>query len=301
MSYITVIMARVSFSQYSMWHNCPQQYKLAYIDKLGESSSNIHSIFGTAMHETLQNYLEKCLRISKSQADKMIDLQEYLKERMRDAYLKETEGEIGNTTICTKEEMVEFLEDGNILLDWFQKPKNFNKFFSLKHDELVAIEQPINTKISENVNFMGFIDLIIRDTFNGRYRIIDFKTSTRGWSKYQKSDPVKNAQILLYKKFYAELLNISEDVIDVEFIILKRKVEVREDIPTHRISKHVPANGKVSVNKAWKGFTDFVESVFDKDGNYRTDVEYRKNATKLCEWCEFFDRGICDRGLKNLN
>jgi predicted RecB family nuclease len=253
------------------------------------------------MHETLQNYLEKCLRISKSQADKMIDLKEYLKERMRDAYLKETEGEIGNTTICTKEEMVEFLEDGNVLLDWFQKPKNFNKFFSLKHDELVAIEQPINTKISENVNFMGFIDLIIRDTFNGRYRIIDFKTSTRGWSKYQKSDPVKNAQILLYKKFYAELLNISEDVIDVEFIILKRKVQVVEDIPTHRMSKHVPANGKVSVNKAWKGFTEFVESVFDKDGNYRTDIEFPKNATKLCEWCEFFDRGICDRGLKNLN
>lgn len=294
-------MARVSFSQYSMWHSCPQQYKLSYIDKLGENSSNIHSIFGTAMHETLQNYLEKCLRISKSQADKMIDLNEYLKERMKDSYLKETGGEIGNTTICTKEEMVEFLEDGNILLDWFQKPKNFNKFFSLKHDELVAIEQPINTKITENVNFMGFIDLVIRDTFTGRYKIIDFKTSTRGWSKYQKSDAVKNSQILLYKKFYAELLNISEDVIDVEFIILKRKVVVVEDMPTHRISKHIPANGKVSVNKAWKGFTDFVESVFDNDGNYRMDVPFPKNATKLCEWCEFHHRGLCDRGLKNLN
>jgi hypothetical protein len=293
-------MARVSFSQYSMWHSCPHQYKLSYIDGLSESSSNIHSIFGTAMHETLQNYLEKCLRISKSQADKMIDLKDYLKERMRETYLKETEGEL-NSNICTKEEMVEFLEDGNILLDWFQKSKNFNRFFSLKHDELVAIEQPINTKIAENVNFMGFIDLVIRDTFNGRYRIIDFKTSTRGWSKYQKSDPVKNAQILLYKKFYAELLKISEDIIDVEFIILKRKVEVREDIPTHRMSKHIPANGKVSVNKAWKGFTEFVESVFDKDGNYRTDVEFPKNATKLCEWCEFHHRGICDRGLKNLN
>ena len=294
-------MARVSFSQYSMWHNCPQQYKLNYIDGLGTNSSNIHSIFGTACHETLQHYLDKCLRISKSQADKMIDLKEYLKERMRETYLKETEGEIGNTTICTKEEMVEFLEDGNILLDWFQKPKNFNKFFSLKHDELVAIEQPINTKISENVNFMGFIDLVIRDTFTGKYKIIDFKTSTRGWSKYQKSDPVKSAQILLYKKFYAELLNISEDVIDVEFIILKRKVEVREDIPTHRISKHIPANGKVSVNKAWSGFKEFVESVFDNEGKYRMNIDYPKKATKLCEWCEFFHRGLCDRGLKNLN
>ena len=288
MSYIRVIMARVSFSQYSMWHNCPQQYKLAYIDKLGENSSNIHSIFGTAMHETLQNYLEKCLRISKSQADKMIDLQEYLKERMRDAYLKETEGEIGNTTICTKEEMVEFLEDGNVLLDWFQKPKNFNKFFSLKHDELVAIEQPINTKISENVNFMGFIDLIIRDTFNGRYRIIDFKTSTRGWSKYQKSDPIKNTQILLYKKFYAEMLKISEDMIEVEFIILKRKVSENADYHIPRISRHVPASGKPSINKAWKGFTEFVDNVFNADGSYRTDIPFPKKPSKLCGWCEFY-------------
>lgn len=293
-------MARVSFSQYSMWHNCPQQYKLAYIEGLSESTSNIHSIFGTAMHETLQNYLEKCLRISKSQADKMIDLKEYLKERMRETYLKESGGEIGSN-ICTKEEMVEFLEDGNVLLDWFQKSKNFNKFFSLKHDELVAIEQPINTKIADNVNFMGFIDLIIRDTFTGKYKIIDFKTSTRGWSKYQKSDPVKNAQILLYKKFYAELIGISEDMIDVEFIILKRKVEVKEDIPTHRMSRHVPANGKPSINKAWKGFTEFVETVFNKDGTYNLEIEYPKKATKLCEWCEFFERGICDRGLKNTN
>ena len=54
-------MARVSFSQYSMWSSCPQHYKLQYIDKLSESTSNIHLVFGTAMHETLQEYLEKCL------------------------------------------------------------------------------------------------------------------------------------------------------------------------------------------------------------------------------------------------
>lgn len=280
-------MARVSFSQYSMWSTCPQQYKLAYIDGLSESTSNIHSVFGTAMHETLQHYLDKVLKISKTQADKMINLKEFLKERMRETYIKESNN--GETPICTKEEMVEFLEDGNVLLDWFQKSKNFNRFFSLKHDELVAIEQPINTKIGDNVNFMGFIDLVIRDTFNGRYRIVDFKTSTRGWSKYQKSDPVKNAQILLYKKFYAELIGVSEDIIDVEFIILKRKVMVREDIPTHRMSKHVPANGKPSINKAWKGFKDFVDSVFDETGNYK-NVAYPKKPSKLCEWCEFLGK-----------
>lgn len=287
-------MARVSFSQYSMWSGCPQQYKLAYIDGLAQSGGSIHTIFGTAMHETLQEYLDKCLRISKSQADKLMDLKETLKHKMRDCYLKEVEGEIGNTDVCTKEELVEFLEDGCVLLEWFQKSKNFNKFFSLRHDELVAIEQPINTKIAENVNFLGFIDLIVRDTFTGRYRIIDFKTSTKGWSSYQKKDPTKNAQILLYKKFYAELLSISEDMIDVEFIILKRKVMENPEFVIPRISKHIPASGKPSINKAWSNFKEFVDTVFDSEGNFRMDIDYPKKPSRLCEWCEFWNRGLCD-------
>ena len=53
-------MARVSFSQYAMWSGCPQQYKLSYIDELAQSGGSIHTIFGTAMHETLQEYLDKC-------------------------------------------------------------------------------------------------------------------------------------------------------------------------------------------------------------------------------------------------
>jgi RecB family exonuclease len=279
-------MARVSFSQYSMWSSCPQQYKLSYIDGLSQSTSNIHSVFGSAMHETLQEYLSKCLRISKSQADKGMDTKAFLKEKMREMYLKESNE--GKDPICTKEELVEFLEDGNLILDYFQKSKNFNNFFSLKYDELVAIEQPINTKIREHINFLGFIDLVVRSKFDNKYRIIDFKTSTSGWSKYQKKDPTKNAQILLYKKFYSEMLGVSMDMIDVEFIILKRKVSENADYVIPRISRHVPANGKPSINKAWNEFNTFVDNVFNTDGTYRTDVQFPKKPSKLCGWCEFY-------------
>jgi hypothetical protein len=238
------------------------------------------------MHETLQEYLSRCLRISKSQADKGMDTKAFLKEKMREIYLKESNE--GANPICTKEELVEFLEDGNLILDYFQKSKNFNNFFSLKYDELVAIEQPINTKIREYINFLGFIDLVVRSKFDGKYKIIDFKTSTSGWSKYQKKDPTKNAQILLYKKFYSEMLGVSMDMIDVEFIILKRKVSDNTEYHIPRISRHVPANGKPSINKACNEFNLFVDNVFNTDGTYRTDVEYMKKPSKLCGWCEFY-------------
>ena len=83
-------MAKVSFSQYSMWSSCPHQYKLNYIDKLGESSSNIHTIFGTAMHETIQHYLSVMYGVSKKQADE-INKDRLLLEKMREAYKSEAD------------------------------------------------------------------------------------------------------------------------------------------------------------------------------------------------------------------
>jgi hypothetical protein len=90
------------------------------------------------------------------------------------------------------------------------------------------------------------------------------------------------------------MLNISQDMIEVEYIILKRKVAEVEDYTIPRISRHVPASGKPSVNKAWNGFLGFVESVFDEMGNYKMSIDYPKKPSKLCDWCEFKQRGICD-------
>lgn len=279
-------MARVSFSQYSTWMSCPNQYKLSYIDKLGENKSNISLIFGTAMHEVIQSYVDVCLRVSKKQADRSMNLKDILTEKIRELYLKESKENTVN--VCTKEELVEHLEDGILILEQFQKSKHFNKFFDLKYDEVIAIEQPLNLIIKNGVNFVGFIDLVIRDTFNDTYKIIDFKTSTKGWSDYHKKDEVKNSQILLYKKFYSELFGVSADKINVEFIILKRKIPENTEYPIPRISKHIPPNGKPSVNKAWKGFMQFIDTIFDDEGNRRTDIDYYKAPSKLCGWCEFY-------------
>ena len=41
-------------------------------------------------------------------------------------------------------------------------------------------------KVKEGVNFVGFIDVLLKDKTTQDYIIIDLKTSTRGWNKYQK-------------------------------------------------------------------------------------------------------------------
>jgi hypothetical protein len=285
-------MARVSFSQYGMWSSCPQQYKLNYIDKLGESSSNIHTIFGSAMHETIQHYLSVMYGVSKKQADE-INVDKLLLERMRENYKVEVE-KMSEGTPCSQDELEEFFGDGRRILEWFMK--HIGKFYSKSGYELVGIEIPLNKEIKKGVHFIGYIDIVLKDIAENAIIIIDLKTSTMGWNKYQKEDRLKNSQILLYKKYYSELFNIPLTKIRVEFQIMRRKLPEDSPYPVPRISKHIPPNGSPSVNKVYDEFMSFIDIVFDDEGNFR-DIPYPKvpgNAKKNCKWCEFSVRGLCD-------
>jgi hypothetical protein len=285
-------MAKVSFSQFSTWSSCPQQYKLRYIDKLGESSANIHTIFGTAMHETIQHFLSVMYGVSKKQAE-TIDTDKLLLEWMRKEYIKETE-KLSSGTICTQLELEEFYGDGRRILEWFKK--KLDKFYTKTGFELVGIEIPLNAPIKEGVYLIGFIDIVMRDLSTGEIIIIDLKTSTMGWNKYQKADKLKNAQIIIYKKYYSELFNVPLDKIKVEYQIMRRKMPEEAPFPIPYISKHIPASGKPTVNKVYGEFMEFVDSVFDDEGKFR-DVPYPKNPgerKKNCKFCEFGQRGLCD-------
>ena len=282
-------MAKVSYSQYSMWTSCQEQYKLNYIDKLGTSSANIHTIFGSAMHETIQHFLDVMYNVTKKQA-LQLNLEKMLYDKLVEHFTKESEKMVDGMYPCTKEELGEFYEDGKLILQYFTN--KLDKLYHKSGFELVAIEQVLNAEVKPGVHFTGFIDILLKDKSSDEYIIIDLKTSTRGWNKYQKADKIKTSQMLLYKKFYSEKYNIPLDKIKVEYQILKRKITEGLDYPIPRISKFVPANGKPSVNNAWKGFSDFVDSVFGEDGEI-IQTFFPPNKGKQCDWCEFKTRGLC--------
>jgi hypothetical protein len=276
-----------------MWSSCPHQYKLNYIDKLGESSSNIHTIFGTAMHETIQHYLSVMYGVSKKQADE-ISKDKLLLENMRKAYKSEVE-KMSEGTPCTQIQLEEFYGDGRRILAWLDK--HMHKFYSKSGFELVGIEIPLNATIKEGVHFIGFIDIVIRDIAANEIIIIDLKTSTMGWNQYQKADKMKNSQILLYKKYYSELFNIPLQKIKVEYQILRRKLPEDSAFPVPHVSKHIPAHGSPSVKKVYDEFMEFINTVFDDGGGFK-DIQFPKvpgAAKKNCKFCEFGNRGICDK------
>lgn len=281
----------VSYSQYSIYKNCQFQWYLNYVKKLQPFKPSIHLIFGTAFHETLQNYIQVMFDKSATEADK-INLPLYFKTRLIELYKENSvEGHFS-----TPEELNEFYLDGEAILEFFKKKRSL--YFSKKNTKLVGIEIPILEPILDevqNVKFKGFIDLVMYDKVLKKYTIYDFKTSTRGWSdQYEKKDQTKINQILLYKRKFAEMKKVSEDDVDVKFFILRRKINENLEFVPKRIQEFIPPNGTRKVNEAIEDVQDFMRNVFTPEGDYQ-DKEYPKSTNK-CKFCPYADRpDLCDR------
>lgn len=284
----------VSFSQYSMYNTCQYQWYLAYVKKQKIFKPGIHLLYGTSLHEALQEFLRLMYDESIKAAEEM-DLVGYFEERMYENYKHDLQ-ENDNEHYTTKEELMEFIEDGRASLDWFKSKRS--KYFSKKGTKLVGIEIPILQSITEyspNVLLQGYIDFILYHEADKSYTIYDIKTSTRGWSDKEKKDDNKVNQILFYKKFYSKALNVPEEKIDVKFFIVKRKIYENTEFPIPRIQEFVPASGKIKVKKAYESLENFVKECFTPDAKYITDRTYVKN-TSSCKYCPYNDRqDLCDK------
>ena len=287
-------MKRISYSQYNQWVTCPYKWKLNYVDKLSVWTDSIHTLFGTSMHEVLQTYLTVMYNDTIKTAD-ALPLKKMLLHRMKTNYTQIMEKN-GGEVFCEQSDMEEFYNHGLLILEWFKKKRNM--YFSKKGYELVGIEVPVDYDLPDKIKFIGYIDVIIYDTVRDRYKIIDIKTSTMGWNKWQKADKTKTDQLLLYKHFYGAQHDIPVDKIDVEYFIVKRKLYEKVDFPQRRVQTFQPASGKPSINKLMNNLNQFLNESF-VDGEYNLEHNYIKQPSKKnCRYCEFNQTEHCDVGVK---
>ena len=283
---------RISWSQFKQWRVCPHRWKLNYIDGLRKFDRNIYTMFGSAMHTVVQEYLRVMYAETIKSADSL-DLNLMLRKELKKLFI-EAQKEMGKN-ICTLEDMTEFYLDGVEILDYLKKKRAL--FFSKQGYELSGIELKLEYDLDNNVQYLGYIDLIIKDMIHNRIKIYDIKTSTKGWNKWQKADKTSTDQLLLYKKMYADQHNFPIDNIDIEFFVLKRKLYENVDFPQRRVQKVIPASGRISMSKLEKDFNTFISECFKKDGEYNTVNTYRKEpSANNCRFCEFRnDNTLCDR------
>ena len=117
----------VSYTQFSAWSECPHKWKLMYIDKMRQPP-NIHLAFGSAMHETLQEYLDLMYNKSIKAADEF-PIYEDFQERFMKMYGDYKE-QIGDN-FATKKDLTEFVNDGLNIIEFFLQRRQMHRGHAL--------------------------------------------------------------------------------------------------------------------------------------------------------------------------
>ena len=282
-----------SFTQYSMWSNCPAQWDKSYIQRITKGEPSIHTVFGSAMHDTIQQWLDVVFNRSMLMARTM-DLSDILKDRLIVHFKRDTVGEGDNKIfVCDKQTLIEFYYDGVEILNWLQK--NLEKFFSTIEWVLEGVEIPLNVEVKPNVFYRGYLDIVLRHKITGAVKIIDLKTSTKGWNKWKKEDPVVRDQLLIYKLFYSNKFNIPEDAVSVDFYILRRKLPEESDWPIPRVSRFTPSNKKPSMNKMKKRFKHFLDACYGPEGQFIPEQKHTPSKS-ACRFCPYNQTEHCSVG-----
>ena len=267
------ISKSISYSQTLAYNTCPHQWALKYVKGLQEYKPSIHTVFGTAVHEVMQEWLTELQTI-------------YAQEKER--YGKH---------FSNSQELSEFHNDGIEILEYVRKKRSV--YFGTKYYKLVGVEIPLIHKISDNVFFKGYIDIVLYDEQDDKYIILDIKTSTSGWNDWAKKDDKKLAQLLLYKEFLARQFDIDVDKVDVKYFIVKRKVPANPEFPAmgRRVQEFIPPSGKIKRGQATTALTKFINDAFDSQGQY-VDKEYDKTPSRSnCMFCEFKGTEHCHAGV----
>ena len=280
----------ISHSQFSLYKQCPKRWALRYRDGFKMDEQSIHFVFGTALHETLQHFLDIMYEKSIAEADR-IDIEEHFKVGLMREYQSAYKSN-NNLHFSSAEELREFYEDGIAILDFFKKKRG--RYFSKRGWYLVGCEIPVilmPNKRYPNVLYQGYLDVVLYNEYTQSFKIIDIKTSTRGWNDKTKKDEGKQFQLILYKKFFAEQFNIPLDNINIEFFIVKRKVLEESDFPISRIQTFTPASGKVKLNKVDKELHEFIEAAFTREGYSSKDHQCKIND--YCKYCPYYKTHLC--------
>lgn len=270
----------VSFSEVKMWKECPWRHKLVHIDKLSEFEASPHLDYGTIVHEAIENFLKT----------KTIDYDQTY-EQIQDAWDKnmyDTDEYIQKQTLSAKKQgwrykhyrVEEWKESAKNCLDRLPAfmEENFGNWKTIEAEhQLYEDIQGVNGE-----KFKGFIDALILSEKDGKKKawIIDWKTSSaRGWNRQKRQDFLMQAQLLLYKSFWAEKMMLRSKDISCGFVLLKKNTPSHKSVELVKVSA-----GPVLMERSQKLVRSAIKGI-------RAGLVMKNRES--CKFCEFKDTDNC--------
>ena len=263
----------VSYSEVRNCKECPYRHKLMHIDKVDLSKPSPYLDFGINVHEGCESYLKH----------KTIPKDELL-ENIRAAWEKHgfddpqwVKKQPGWYKYYPVEEWCDWASNM-----WDDIPRFLDEKFP--GWQPVSAEEQLYEEIeTKDIKFKGFIDAIIkvpRKNGTWKYWIIDWKTAkSYGWDRRKKQDFLTQAQIILYKHYWATKNNIKLKDVSCGFVLLKRAGKPGNMCDLLKIS-----SGPKSIEKSLKLVNNMISSVRRK--------LYFKNRDS-CIFCVYKDTEYC--------
>ena len=258
---------RTSYSALGTYKQCPQKYKFQEIDHIRVPKS-WEARFGTLIHSTLR-FMFKSDPLYPTLDEVVAHFRESWP--VREAFEEESRHDSRKRVLTPEEEKLFFEEGVRMLKRFYEKnaPWNFHVLDLESRFEVMLTDE----KTGETHILAGIIDRIDK-TPDGKYEIIDYKTSKRMPSQEILD---RDLQLSLYslglQKRWPHL--IAEDIV-MSLYFLKHGEKL-----TTRASQE-----KTEATK-----THVLETIREIQGRMRSGKDFEPTPSALCDWCGF--RPLC--------
>jgi len=255
-----------SYSRINTFNNCPQKYKIQYIDKVSNKCNSIEAYMGQRVHQVLEElYSIKNLKNKFILFDQLIEM-----------YNKSwTDNWDDNIFISKYKYDKNYYNKFTVYNNGLICLKNYYNRFSKSgyfKENIYATELGIDIKIGDFI-FKGFIDRVDIDD-SGIIDIIDYKTSSKSKGKMQALNDLQLAIYGLairkifkkYKKINSHLYYLRNDKL-ISFEHSIDKMEKLKDIIINKVEEINSTN------------------------------RYIAKESILCEWCYYWKE--CDIKVSN--
>ena len=213
---------------------------------------NDYTAYGSPLHEALQKVmLEYAIGIP---FDSDVNYKYFL-----DRYQKNVEDILEKGSITedlSPENIIKFANAGEIHI------QNVIKYLETEFGdfEVVSVEEAFEELIdveTEHYKFLfrGMMDLVIQTT-DGIYHVIDWKTSSNGWSEFKKNESIYFDQLFFYKFFFHKIHEIPLEQISAHFIILESS--------SHEIDKVSIDTSAIEYARIFKTLETMVFNIFER-------------------------------------
>lgn len=251
-----VTPGRFSHSRLTALDDCPRKYRYRYVEKLEEAFQGIEAYRGQAVHSALQwLYTER----EAGRLHGPDDLVDRFREDWRAGWHAKVKvvAEQAQSPEAYRAEAEEWLR------------RHHATTFRADRRETVAMEERIDLTIGGH-QYYGFMDRLARDPSDGRFHVIDYKTS--------RFAPASAGEAGLQLRSYGLAVlekHLGEEVV-LEYDYLRVGRSVGETLARHAAPEVADQIGK-RIRAALAA---------EEAGNFPA------RPSKLCRWCGF--REVCD-------